>query len=90
MNLAEAMQWADTFGPIQDDPPDGDAPALMLLAAEVRRLVAYVRELEDSHSKEAAPLVVEIERLRDALCEIAKADMTIRGFHMMANAALDA
>ncbi len=34
------MKWADTFGPIQSDPPTGDAPALLALAAEVRRLRA--------------------------------------------------
>ena len=38
MTLEEAMKWADTFGSLQCYPPDGDAPALMALAAEVRRL----------------------------------------------------
>ena len=38
MTLDEALKWADTFGPLQSDPPDGDARALMVLAAEVRRM----------------------------------------------------
>lgn len=38
MTLDEALKWADVFGPIQDDPPTGDGPALMVLAEEVRRL----------------------------------------------------
>ena len=38
MTIEEALKWADVFGPIQDDPPGGDGPALMALAAEVRRL----------------------------------------------------
>ncbi len=37
MTLDEALEWADTFGSMQTSPPDGDAPALMALAAEVRR-----------------------------------------------------
>lgn len=38
MTCDEALKWADVFGPIQSDPPTGDAPALLTLAAEVRRL----------------------------------------------------
>jgi hypothetical protein len=38
MTLEDALQWADVFGPLQSVPPDGDGPALMTLAAEVRRL----------------------------------------------------
>lgn len=38
MTPNEALKWADTFGPMQSDPPSGDAPALMALAAEVRRM----------------------------------------------------
>ena len=42
MTLEQALLWADTFGRIQgctpDDPPDGNSPALLTLAAEVRRL----------------------------------------------------
>ena len=40
MNLTDALKWADTFGTIQSDPPTGDGPALLALAAEVRRLQA--------------------------------------------------
>lgn len=40
MTLEEALQWADVFGPLQSIPPDGDGPALLTLAAEVRRLQA--------------------------------------------------
>jgi len=38
MNLDDALKWADVFGQMQSDPPDGNAPALLVLAAEVRRL----------------------------------------------------
>jgi hypothetical protein len=38
MKLEEALKWADVFGPLQENPPDGDGPALLALAAEVRRL----------------------------------------------------
>ena len=42
MTLEQALLWADTFGKMQgctpDDPPDGNSPALLTLAAEVRRL----------------------------------------------------
>jgi hypothetical protein len=38
MSINEALQRADTFGPIQSYPPDGDGPALTALAAEVRQL----------------------------------------------------
>lgn len=37
MNLTEALKWADTFGPIQSEPPGGDSPALVTLAAAVRQ-----------------------------------------------------
>jgi hypothetical protein len=40
MTLDESLKWADTFGPIQSNPPTGDGPALMTLAAEVRRFQA--------------------------------------------------
>lgn len=56
MTLEEALKWADTFGPLQSDPPDGDAPALMVLAEEVRRLRQQL---------DAAP--VAIMDTRDAL-----------------------
>lgn len=38
MTLEEALKWADNWGPLQSDPPNGDAPALLRLAGEVRRL----------------------------------------------------
>ena len=38
MSVADALVWADNWGPLQSEPPDGDAPALMALAAEVRLL----------------------------------------------------
>ena len=44
MTLEEALKWADVFGPIQSNPPDGDAPALMVLAAEVLVSTGSVRE----------------------------------------------
>jgi len=34
----EALKWADTWGPIETDPPRGDDKALMTLASEVRRM----------------------------------------------------
>lgn len=47
MTLDEALEWADTFGKIQSDPPTGDTPALMVLAAEVRRLNAELERLRE-------------------------------------------
>ena len=38
MNIEQALKWADTWGPVISCPPDGDAQALVSLAAEVRRL----------------------------------------------------
>ena len=29
MTTEEALMWADTFGPIQTEPPNGDGPALV-------------------------------------------------------------
>jgi hypothetical protein len=48
MTLGEALKWADTFGPLQSDPPDGDAPALMVLAAEVRRLTGALKQANEN------------------------------------------
>lgn len=42
----EALKWADTFGPIQSDPPNGDGPALEALAKEVRKLRAEIEDAE--------------------------------------------
>lgn len=59
--LDEALTWADTFGSVQDDPPDGDGPALEALAAEVRRLrVAHDAEKKwRKDSDEAAAILLE-------------------------------
>lgn len=38
MEIEQALKWADTWGPVPSHPPNGDAQALMSLAAEVRRL----------------------------------------------------
>ena len=65
MTLAEALKWADTFGPLQSDPPDGDAPALMALAAEVRRLRATM---------ETAPVAIMDTRAALGLCAPAEGD----------------
>ena len=63
MTTEEALKWADTWGPIPSDPPDGDAPALLALAAEVRRL----RELTPGDCRRCPNFVVladEVARLR--------------------------
>ena len=66
MTSIEALKWADTFGLLQSDPPDGNAPALMTLAAEVRRMrhrieclrgglksaCGWFRDLDDTESAE--------------------------------------
>lgn len=69
MTLEEALQWADTFGPIQSDPPGGDAPALLTLAAEVRRLRDLEAELRDLREYKAISSAAGTARLiqeRDA------------------------
>ena len=38
ISIEDALKWADVFGKIQCDPPNGNAPALTVLAAEVRKL----------------------------------------------------
>lgn len=38
MEVEQALKWADTWGPVPEHPPSGDAQALMSLAGEVRRL----------------------------------------------------
>jgi hypothetical protein len=43
MTFYEALEWADNWGPLQTNPPSGDGPALLALAAEVRRLSAALR-----------------------------------------------
>jgi hypothetical protein len=45
MTLEEALDWADKWGPLQSDPPCGDGPALLRLAAEVRRLRQALRDV---------------------------------------------
>lgn len=45
MTIDEALKWADTFGPLQSDPPDGDAQALLALAAGVREADAEIERL---------------------------------------------
>ena len=48
MKLEEDLKWANTFGPLQSDPPNGDALALLTLAAAVRRLQ---RQHDASHAE---------------------------------------
>ena len=72
MTLEQALLWADTFGKMQgctpDDPPDGNSPALLALAAEVRRLnkgwhITNGRALE--RGLEKAALRAEVRRLNE-------------------------
>ena len=60
MTLEEALQWADTFGPIQSDPPGGDAPALLTLAAEVRRLQSLLRNIVEQPDDPARGVQVRL------------------------------
>lgn len=51
MDIEEALKWADVFGAMQSEPPDGDAHALLALAAEVRMLRAALERCEhQTHS----------------------------------------
>ena len=38
MTTDEALEWADTWGPVEMLTPSGDAIAMLALATEVRRL----------------------------------------------------
>ena len=38
MTIDDAIKWADVFGAIECDPPDGNGLALTALVAEVRKL----------------------------------------------------
>ena len=70
MTLEDALQWADTFGPIQSLPLDGDGPALMVLAAEVRRLRTVEADAE---------LVREVFENRSCGCQNQSLRDAIRG-----------
>jgi hypothetical protein len=51
-------------------------------------LCAWLRANSSGIYRPAADAAAEIERLEDALCEIANADMTTKGFQMIASEAL--
>lgn len=60
MEVEQALKWADTWGPIPSVPPNGDAQALMALAAEVRKLRVCLRE-HAKFAERAAMVLATIE-----------------------------
>jgi hypothetical protein len=72
MKIEEALQRADTFGPLQSSPEDGDALALMTLAAEVRKLRATGNQVIESfealgRTRDAATLLFVRQRCEHAM-----------------------
>lgn len=87
MEVEQALKLADTWGPIPSCPPNGDAQALMALAAEVRKLreerdAAFAMSRCECETNECC---ANLMRYRDALEAVAD----LAGWHSDDEAAPD-